>query len=445
MSLEMQTNPNSEIATRLDIDSIVFKQESYGQPTARKELETPDGGTVIVEHYGPSVLNGTYLENVYNIDLLGPEYAYQFRRERFVLDWDDTVKETGRYWIQAHREVLESFGFSKEETSDKSILKLFGNIHVADTLGLDRFTRDGKQFTDAEVWDAIKGRAKELLAENPVDPLLIAAIREAKQMGARFAVWSSSPRELILAAIEANKMEDLFDGVIAVEDVDDDKHKPHSQGAIMAVRTMDEAGGYIGKNESYSKEKPLDMNGVWVIGDSPNDVLGGKRAGASTVWLENPLHGHNAHEKRAETLKAMSSATGDLALRNATLTTAVLEMRPTVVIRTFDAEQVGYGRYTHFRNIPPEKREELLVTNFNFARFLLDRNARAMLHRREKVAQVLARQGIIVSQSEIIDPDSVVHGTELNGVIELGDRHFGASTNVAETLQRAAQRSSSFL
>jgi phosphoglycolate phosphatase-like HAD superfamily hydrolase len=407
--------------------------EVVGEPTEHRPLDSD--GNHVVECFGVAQVGFTTWEHFHNADMLGPEYAYNIGNERIVVDWDDTIKSTGIYWIQAHREVLEDFGFDEEETSDDNILKLFGNIHVADTLGIDRFSKDKKEYTDDEVWGLISGRARQLLAENPIDPLVVASLKLAKQMGVQFAVWSSSPRELILEAIEANDLNEVFTAVVGVDDVDPDKHKPNPQGLLMAAHAMDVAVGYLRPDEPYSESKPLDVNGLWMVGDSPNDILGGKSVGASTVWLENPLQGHNAHEKRRTTIKNMVKKAGTLAVED-----AVETMRPTLVARTFDPEEGGFGRNVPMSEMPMETVRNLSVTNYNFAHFLVDRNARALLHRREAVTNALAKQGISIDEggsalgkytnallkgNETPFVDSSVYGNELSGVKTLTDRKFG--------------------
>ena len=297
---------------------------------------------------------------------------YRIDFERFVLDWDDTCKETGKYWIQAHREVLQSFGFANAETSDGNILTLFGNIYVGATLGIERFVKNSKAYTDQEIWNLIKSRAKQLLDNSPMDPLLIEALIAAKNMGVRLAVWSTSPREILIPTIHNNHWDDLFDAVICVEDVDADKHKPNPQGLYIAVKAMDIAQGYLLPAENYSVKKPRNMNGVWMIGDSTNDVIGGKRAGTSTVRLENALQGHNAHEKRNDTLQYLHKS----------------EITATVTIRTFDPEEAGYPRNTALKNLPAATIRGLPTVNIDFAKFLIDRELRNQLFKNENVRRI---------------------------------------------------------
>lgn len=364
-------------------------QEHFGE-YADKFKQMP--ASVEVKGLGPvkgwanTSIDSTSWELFNDVDVLGPDHeSYNYLAERIVLDWDDTCKDTGKYWILAHREVLQEFGFNEEETSDENILSLFGNIRVANTLGLNRFVKDGKQYTDDEIWGKIKGTARELLKKNPMDPLLVEALKRTKGPSTNLAVWSSSPRELLAEAVAANDLEGVFDAIISVDDVSE--HKPAPEGLFKAVYAMDVARGYLQPGESYSETKPRNMNGVWMIGDSPNDVKGGKTAGANTVALEHNLQGRGSLEKR---LKAMDDATqiGRIALEE-----TVRKLRPTTSIRNFDLREAGIYNQISLNQLPQAVVAKLTTYNVSFSRFLIDSSMRRTLYREEKVYDKLLEQG----------------------------------------------------
>ncbi len=416
-----------------------FEDQSVSPPSVREQLRTADadedgrfdvvissGETIKV--FGPDVDGTTFWEATHGVDVLGDDWEkYRRDRERFVLDWDDTCKDTGKYWIQAHREVLKDFDFSDDETTDDAILALFGNIHVADTLGLERFIKDDTQFSDLEVWGQIKGRAGDLLRENPMDPLLIESLKKAKSMGANLAVWSSSPRELLEEAITTNGLSDIFDAVVSVDDVAN--HKPHPEGLYAAVKAMDIAQGYLQPGEDYSSEKPLEMNGVWMVGDSPNDVKGGKEAGASTVWIEHPLQGHNAHEKRKKTI---AQSLGGAAL-SATMDTLI----PTLTIRTFDPEEAGFSRNTSIMDMPAETVRGLTTVNINLVKFLVDRGLRSEAYRWEHVRKVLHDQDVDVAKPSE-DIAAAFYGHSASAPHPITPREVRLTTNADEAKRSLA-------
>lgn len=424
-----------------DIPKKVYKEaEPFG------EVQLPSGE--IVKSYGEPRLGSTLLETSIGASL-SAEKIYNYNRERIVFDWDDTIKDTGKYWVQAHREVLVDFGFTEDEVSDDKILALFGNIHVGDALGIDRFDKDNKQYTDDEVWGLIKGRATEILAEHPIDPLLIEALNIlSAQPGSELGVWSSSPRELleesILIARERQGLTANFSAVVSVDDVDPDKHKPHVQGFLMVVYAMDVKGGYLHHGEVYSEEKPLDANGVWMVGDSPNDILAGKAVGASTIWLENPLQGHNAFEKRKKVLRRLRDGVDSMTLSELMKN----DLRPTIVARTFDAEQAGMGRRTPLNQLDPAVVRGLDTENYTFVKLLLDKNRRALMYHKEQVRKSLITQGINMDREMKIllhipdyadsaeEDEALVYGPKVTpNTAALSKRQFGPKPDsVAATL-----------
>ena len=434
----------------ITLESVPILRTEYGLNSPfHKDLGV--NGQLTVGHFGPAKIGCTYWEQLRNVDVLGPEYDYNEMREIIVVDWDDTIKDTGRFWVQAHREVLRDFNFTEEETNDDSILKLFGNIHVADTLGLDRFVEDGVQLTDDDIWVRIKSRAAEILREDPIDPLIIEALKVAKAMGALIPVWSSSPRELIEAAIEVNNIPDLFTAIVSVDDVDSDKHKPNPQGFLMAVKACDVIGGYLQPDEAYSDEKPLVIDGLWMVGDSPNDILGAKALGkgVATVWLETTLHGHNVHEKRETMLSKLERET-----RREAVLEAVHTLRPTLTARTFDPEEAKYGRNVPLSKMSKQDIQGLSTSNYNLARFLMLKNDRALLHRAEAVREALLCQGIeanpmgldkrVGATEESEQTQDLVNGVIYGGKGTSGTYRIGArpkTSNPVRTMSNILARS----
>jgi phosphoglycolate phosphatase-like HAD superfamily hydrolase len=390
---------------------------NHNKPRRPIAVDIEGFGTVRGWDY-PSWGDATPFEIRHNIDLVDPEEARNspysgytslarvlverpgreryVEPERFIFDFDDTLKDTGSSWVQAHREVLRSFGFSEEDTSDENILKLFGNIHVGQTLGLERFVLpDGTACTDDEVWVMIKTRAAELLASNMMDPLLVRTLRTLHEQGKPMAVWSSSPRELLEQAITANGLDGVFDAVVSVDDVE--KHKPDPEGVFRAVYAMDIARGYLQPGEDYSDDKPLDMSGVWMMGDSPNDVKGGVAAGASTVWLEHPLQAFSARDKRSKELASAETTDRKREIARA--------FTPMLALRNFDITQLGYEATESINGTTLEDLAALPTDNSMIIDFLTDLNQRRKLFRREQARKSLVAQGFGDRLTELFPDD----------------------------------------
>lgn len=439
-SPELKDLEDSYREAEVAYDALIPSQSGFSDSFFRdvmgndNKLRTPI--TVDVEGFGtvrgwdnPSFGDATPFELRHKIDLVDPEEARKnpygdhsglarvlvergglkryVERERFIFDFDDTLKDTGSSWVQAHREVLQTFGFNEEETSDENILKLFGKINVAEILGLDRFVLpDGTACTDHEVWVMIKTRAAELLASNMMDPLLVRTLRTLHEQGKPMAVWSSSPRELLEQAIAANGLDGVFDIVVSVDDVE--HHKPDPEGVYKAVYAMDVARGYLEPGEDYSDDKPLDMSGVWMMGDSPNDIKGGTAAGASTVWLEHPLQAFSARDKRSKEL-----AGADTPDRKREIART---FTPMLALRNFDITQLGYEPTESINGTTLENLAALPTDNSMIIDFLTDFNQRRKLFRREQARKSLVAQGFGDRLTELFPDDGAftVSGYDAN-------------------------------
>ena len=130
------------------------------------------------------------------------------------------------------------------------------------------------------------------------------------------------------------------------------------------------------------------MNGVWMIGDSPNDIKGGKAAGANTLWLEHALQAHGAFEKRQKIMEDAAATLGKQAIQ---ATTRLLQ--PTSAIRTFNPEKGGLDADVSMGQVSRESISNLPTVNTKFAEFLMDIGLRRNLYRAEKVKDTLVAQG----------------------------------------------------
>jgi pyrophosphatase PpaX len=258
----------------------------YGQDDA----EELDDLKKIYLRYNANLKLGTgEYDDPYTIDyhdesLFESDPQYQIRA--FVFDWDDTIKPTGHAWVAAHREVLDSYGV-KVDTPD--ILKLFGNINFAETLGLDKFTKDGRQLTAREVFDEVAAIAREKILVEPIDPQIIAMLRQLQASGRKIGVFSMSPGDLLREVIAQNELEGVIEAVVSVDDVT--RPKPDPEGVN---KVLDKLG-----------EEP---NHAVMIGDSWKDVAAGKAAGTYTVKIWHPLHSRVQIDAIGDKIKAASKS-----------------------------------------------------------------------------------------------------------------------------------------
>lgn len=188
-----------------------------------------------------------------------------------IFDWDDTLSETGVLWLEAHREKLREHGI---ELETGAILSFFGNVNFAEDIGLEKFIVGGGQQSSAQVFSDVSEKAREKIKLLRVRTHIVDLLKGLKKRGIKLAVVSSSPRALLLESIQDNGLEDVFDIVIAVEDV---AHaKPNPEGVLKALSAVH-----------------IDPENAAMIGDSSGDVLAGEAAGTYTVRLMTELHQHD--------------------------------------------------------------------------------------------------------------------------------------------------------
>lgn len=264
----------SRLAPVLDA-AVIHHGETAGtaeEPDRANENQLYAGppGTIEIE---PGVYEGGHGIRFEN----DPKYEIK----GYIFDWDDTISPTGQVWIDAHQEVLESYGIEQDAPT---ILGYFGNINFAETVGLEKFNRDGRQPTAQEIFDEVAALAKEKLRNVRIDPIWVATLRYLKANGAKISVVSSSPRDVLLDGVAANELTDVLDAVISADDVK--RHKPYPDGLTKALEIME-----------------VEPEHAIMVGDSANDVLAGKAAGTYTLKIWHPLHSEVQLEKLMATLR----------------------------------------------------------------------------------------------------------------------------------------------
>lgn len=295
----------------------------------------------------------------------------------YIFDWDDTCQDTGKYWVQAHQEVMRRYGIEDTKMSDKEILSHFGNIRFALKFGIDNFRSDtdvdesgnpiGDDILADRIFDEVEGVVTEKLQEVRMDQRLVEAMQTLHAQGKRITVFSSSPTGLLNMSVALNGVGDLIDTVISKDDVDDDKHKPNPQGIELSIAAM---------NAALPEGAPAILpQNVLMIGDSWNDVKAGKLAGTRTLKLVHPLHADLQVGKISQQVDDIRKAGDVAAMRE-----LVWLISPTETIEThhiIDVEQLTifegqHGNVSITNNQPDGGRIAQPTVNDEFIEYLLN-------------------------------------------------------------------------
>jgi len=175
-----------------------------------------------------------------------------------LFDLDGTLLDSGPLIIRTYQEVLrEELGI---EASPADIVAHFGRT-LADTFAA--FTPHRERVPGLVRAYRIRNEALHDALARPV-PGAAEAVRTLRAAGRRLAVVTTKRRALALRGLTLMGLADAFDTVIAFEDVT--AHKPDPEGVL---RALDHLG--------------TEPAAALMVGDTPADLLAGRRAGVTPV------------------------------------------------------------------------------------------------------------------------------------------------------------------
>jgi HAD superfamily hydrolase (TIGR01509 family) len=135
----------------------------------------------------------------------------------------------------------------------------------------DRLEELTHQKVDREaIWIKRRKDYIEHLESQPILPGVQAYLRDAKEMGLKLGVASSSPENWVMGHLTRLGLIEKFDAVCTADDVENTKPDP-----ALFTLTAEKMG--------------ILPDEVIVLEDSPNGILGAKRAGMFVVAVPNPL------------------------------------------------------------------------------------------------------------------------------------------------------------
>jgi HAD superfamily hydrolase (TIGR01509 family) len=128
----------------------------------------------------------------------------------------------------------------------------------------------GKKVDREAIWIKRRKDNIELIESQPILPGVESCLADAKKMGLKLGVASSSPENWVVGHLTRLGLLEKFDVICTADDVENTKPDP-----ALFTLTAEKLG-----------VKPDE---VIVFEDSPNGVLGAKRAGMFVVAVPNPL------------------------------------------------------------------------------------------------------------------------------------------------------------
>jgi len=188
-----------------------------------------------------------------------------------VFDLDATLVDLGEHvkWREAQGEVIQAYmarGCGENDIAQCSSKGLFNLMNEMDTRLMASKSKDEVMTIHEGIWrilDSYERRGVELCGFMPGT---LVALNWIKKQGIKMGVCTSNSSEVAIGVLEKLEVSSFFDSVIGR--TLSLRMKPYPDQVLACFKVMG--------------VRPLD--GV-VVGDSHNDVLAGKAAGARTIAI----------------------------------------------------------------------------------------------------------------------------------------------------------------
>ncbi|MBX2998391.1 MAG: HAD family hydrolase [Caldilineaceae bacterium] len=183
-----------------------------------------------------------------------------------IFDFDGLILDTESPEYQSWREIYQTFGcdlpFAKWS-------ECIGTANVFDPY--DYLAELSGEVVDRAALQAQRrARFSRLIADEPILPGVESYLHEAKRLGLRLGVASSSSRSWVEGHLRHLQIDRFFDCTNCSDDVEQVKPDP-----TLYLRALDKLG--VCADEAIAFE------------DSPNGALAAKRAGIFCVTIPNPM------------------------------------------------------------------------------------------------------------------------------------------------------------
>jgi pyrophosphatase PpaX len=177
----------------------------------------------------------------------------------FLFDWDGCLARTLPVWLEVFREVSAEYG---QHPTTRQIANHLGDWGIAKELGID----DAEGFIKKSI-----ALARPRLLQVGLYDGAAESLRALKAADKKLALLSSTVRDALETGLEYNELTEVFDVVLAGEDVV--KHKPDPEIIQTALASLGAA-----------------PDRAIMIGDSDKDLGAANNAGVDSVLFFPPDH-----------------------------------------------------------------------------------------------------------------------------------------------------------
>jgi HAD superfamily hydrolase (TIGR01509 family) len=201
----------------------------------------------------------------------------EFNIKALIFDFDGLILDTESPTYQAWQEIYQSYGCSLP------LPKWVECIGSAETFDPHEYLEEqfGQLLDRAAIRDKRRARFAELMANQSILPGVEQHIADARRLGLKLGVASSSPRSWVSEHLSRFGLEDHFDAIKCANDVK--KIKPAPEEKVVPVGQLFLL--YLAALHALG----IVAREAIVFEDSLNGVLATKRAGVFCVAVPNPL------------------------------------------------------------------------------------------------------------------------------------------------------------
>ena len=187
-----------------------------------------------------------------------------------LFDFDGLILDTETPEYLAWKNIYQEYGFELPHDEWGKIVGGYGLSNFDAAEHLARLSQG--RLDSASLRARHKSESGALIRAETILPGVMDMILEAKQLGLKLAIASSSPHAWVDEHATRLGVLDIFDVVICADDVDPGRTKPNPDLFLMALNQLQ-----VEKNEAV------------VFEDSPNGVEAARRAGLFVVAVPNPV------------------------------------------------------------------------------------------------------------------------------------------------------------
>ena len=210
-----------------------------------------------------------------------------------IFDFDGLILDTETPDYQTWQSIYREHGFELPDDEWGKIVGGWG-ISTFDAAAHLSVLSQGR-LDSVSLRDRHRSEAFALMLSQPVLPGVIETLQEAKRLGLKLAIGSSSPHSWVDTHAKRLGIFDYFEAVVCEDEVGIGRTKPYPDVYLTALKQLQ-----VQKNEAV------------VFEDSPNGVRAARTAGIFVVAIPNPVTSLLTFEGANLTLRSLK----DLSLQD---------------------------------------------------------------------------------------------------------------------------------